>query len=69
MQKTGKSPVSGDALYRELMGIYAALLRQGIAPRQVDETELEDLFTMLEGMENTSGTQSRRESYIDDIMG
>lgn len=35
------------------MGLYAALLRQGVGPKQIDETDLEDFFTMLEG-ENTA---------------
>ena len=36
------------------MGLYAALLRQGVGPKQIDETDLEDFFTMLDGGENTA---------------
>ena len=28
--------------------MYATLMRQGIAPAQIDETDLEDLFAMLD---------------------
>ena len=30
------------------MGLYAALLRQGVGPKQVDDTDLEDFLTMLD---------------------
>lgn len=35
------------------MNLYAALLRQGVGPRQIDETELEDFLTMLDSGEET----------------
>ena len=46
--KKRQVPVGADTLYRDLMKLYAALLRQGVAPRLIDETDLEDFFVMLD---------------------
>lgn len=43
-------PVSPEQLYRDLMSTYARFMRQGIAPSQIDDIDLEDLFTMLDCM-------------------
>lgn len=64
-RKKRESPVGPGELYRELMGVYAALLRQGVAPRQIDETELEDLFVILDAMD---GGGSPATACIDDVM-
>ena len=47
------------------MGLYAALLHQGVGPRQIDETELEDLFAMLGGNDDAGAPLAT----IDAIMG
>lgn len=64
-RKKRKSPVGPGKLYRELMGVYAALLRQGVAPRQIDETELEDLFVILDAMDSGGSPAT---ACIDDVM-
>ena len=48
-----------------MMKMYAVLMRQGIAPVQIDETDLEDLFVMLDDGESTVHS----DRYIDTIMG
>ena len=45
------------------MGLYAALLRQGLGPKQVDDTDLEDFMTMLD---NEGSDQPK--CCIDEIM-
>ncbi len=45
--------------------MYAVLMRQGIAPVQIDETDLEDLFAMLDEGESVA----HGGGYIDTIMG
>ena len=58
-------PVEPEQLYRDLMGLYAALLHHGVGPRQIDETELEDLFAMLGGNDDAGAPLAT----IDAIMG
>lgn len=63
--KKRQVPVESTRLYRDLMRLYATLLRQGIGPRQIDETDMEDFFTMLE----CGGEETQEMQYIDQIMG
>jgi len=63
-QKKREIPVGPDQLYRDLMGVYAALMKCGIAPSQIDETELEDLFAILDSMKPADEmTQSTDDSW------
>nr|DAZ82743.1 MAG TPA: hypothetical protein [Caudoviricetes sp.] len=47
-----------------MMSIYTVLLRQGVSPSQLDDTDLEDWFYMFG--DDTAGQQPQQ--YIDDIM-
>ena len=48
-----------------MMKLYADLMRQGIIPGQIDDTDLEDWFWMLAGDEPAASGLSS----IDAIMG
>ncbi len=45
------------------MSIYTVLLRQGVSPSQLDDTDLEDWFYMF-----GDDAGQRPQQYIDDIM-
>lgn len=51
------------------MELYARLMRQGIAPAQIDQTELEDFFAILGGTGTASQAVPSGISFIDTIMG
>ena len=63
--KKRKSPVRQDQLYRELMKLYASFMRDGVSPKQIDETDLQDWFAMY----GSDDRLSRSSGYIDDVMG
>ena len=44
--------------------MYAVLMKCGVAPSQIDETELEDLFTILDSIKpETETAQIRDDSW------
>lgn len=63
--KKRESPVKQEQLYREMMKIYASFMRDGVSPKQIDETDLQDWFAMFRNDE-ASGQHLKN---IDDVMG
>lgn len=47
-----------------MMSLYTTLLRQGISPSQLDDTDLEDWFYMF-----ADSGESKQMQYIDDVLG